>query len=165
VSSLSFTEISKFSPSKFFYSPLPSAILSCCLILSGFIGLVVQIINYRQRKQLLLTTGPGIIASITALTARSGFGDLLLPYDNTKELEKKLRGIRFRLDKRTGAIVADEVGEGAEGIVLGRNEAFRALLGQRDERFNQHGSSSQIALQSAAGYPPWVTKTKWPSVF
>jgi hypothetical protein len=98
------------------------------------------------------------------LTARSGFGDLLLPYDNTKELDKKLQGIKFRLDKRTGAIVADEVGEGVAVIDLGRNEAFRALLGQHDERFSQHASSSQMALQGALGYPPWVAK-KRPSVY
>ncbi|EKM82087.1 hypothetical protein AGABI1DRAFT_55238 [Agaricus bisporus var. burnettii JB137-S8] len=145
--------------------PLPSRILSICLVLVGLSGLIVHIINYRQRRRLLLTTPPGTIASITALTVRSGFGNLLLPYDNTKELDKKLKGIRFRLDKRTGAIVADEVEEGIPGIDLGRNEAFRVLLGHREDPFGQHGSSSQAAFQAAVGYPPWVTKTKRPSVY
>lgn len=42
------------------------------------------------------------------MTARSGFGDLLLPYDNEAIMEKKLQGLWFRLDKRSGAIVADD---------------------------------------------------------
>lgn len=145
-------------------SPLPGHFLAFCLFAIGFTGLFVRFINHRQRKKLILAAPPGSIASITALTARSGFGELLLPYDNEAELEKKLSGIKFRLDKRTGAIVADELDEGLPGMEMGRNEAMRSLLGEHNERLSQHSTSSQIAFQSAAGavYPPWVSKYKTP---
>ncbi len=104
----------------------------------------------------MLAAPPGSIASITALTARSGFGELLLPYDDEATLEKKLDGIKFRLDKRTGAIVADEVSS-VPG--MGRDEAMVALLGK--PALSQHPVSSQAAFQTAVGYPPWVYKTPY----
>lgn len=108
---------------------------------------------------MILAAPPGSIASITALTARSGFGELILPYDNALELERKLEGIKFRLDKRTGAIVADEVEEGVPG--MGRDDAMLSLLGQHSERLTQRSTSSQAAYQSAVGYPPWVYKNPY----
>ncbi|KAF8173413.1 hypothetical protein K438DRAFT_1980957 [Mycena galopus ATCC 62051] len=42
------------------------------------------------------------------VTSRSGFGDLLLPYGDLAMMEKKLDGLRFQLDKRTGAILVDD---------------------------------------------------------
>jgi len=33
----------------------------------------------------------------------------MVPYDDELELKEKLDGLRFRLDKRTGAILADEI--------------------------------------------------------
>ncbi|KXN91339.1 hypothetical protein AN958_01314 [Leucoagaricus sp. SymC.cos] len=139
--------------------PLPGHILSTCLFVIGVLGLFIHFLNYRQRKKLILATPPGSIASITALTARSGFGELLLPYDTTLQLEKKLEGIKFRLDRRTGAIVADDVPEGVPG--MGRDDAMLSLLGKHNERLSQHSTSSQAAYQTAVGYPPWVYKTPY----
>ena len=51
---------------------------------------------------------PGAIAAVVALTARSGFGELLLPYDDEKTIRRKLRGVHFGLDKQTGAILAGD---------------------------------------------------------
>lgn len=141
-------------------SPLPGHFLAMCLIAIGITGIFVHFINYRQRRNLILAAPPGSIASITALTARSGFGELLLPYDDAAQLEKKLDGIKFRLDKRTGAIVADDMyNEGVPG--MGRDEAMLSLLGKQNERLTQHSTSSQAAYQAAVGYPPWVYKTPY----
>ncbi|KAF9446653.1 hypothetical protein P691DRAFT_708152 [Macrolepiota fuliginosa MF-IS2] len=139
--------------------PLPGHFLALCLFAIGIIGFFVHLLNYRQRSKLILAAPPGSIASITALTARSGFGELLLPYDNEEQLEKKLDGIKFRLDRRTGAIVADEVDEGVPGT--GREEALLSLLGRQNERLSQHSTSSQASYQAAVGYPPWVYKTPY----
>lgn len=97
-----------------------------------------------------------------ALTARSGFGDLLLPSDDEKTLERKLNGLRFRMDRRTGAIVADD--DSTERDFLGPDDAMLSLLGQghqRDSAASAHSSTS-LAYQAAAGYPPWVEPLKTP---
>ena len=100
-----------------FYSPLPAHFLAVILILTGVVGLFLQIITRQRRRELLLAAPPGSIASAVALTSRSGFGELLLPYDDEVTLEKKLDGLRFRLDKRTGAIVAEAENEKPQAMV------------------------------------------------
>ena len=60
------------------------------------------------RRNLWLTARPGSIAASVALTSRSGFGELLLPYDDRATMSRKLTGLRFYLDQRTGAILADD---------------------------------------------------------
>ncbi|KAF8808238.1 hypothetical protein BYT27DRAFT_7164285 [Phlegmacium glaucopus] len=88
---------------------VPAHVLAVTLILTGFIGVFLHVINREKRKRLLLPTLPGSIASIVSLTSQSDFGKLLSPYDDELTLEKKLDGLRFRFDKITGAIVADGV--------------------------------------------------------
>ncbi|KII84757.1 hypothetical protein PLICRDRAFT_94907 [Plicaturopsis crispa FD-325 SS-3] len=90
--------------------PLSGHALAVVLFLIGIVGIVVHFIHSRARRNLYLTSPPGSIAAIVSLTSRSGFGDLLLPYDDEETLRRKLSGLRFRLDRRTGAIVADEHG-------------------------------------------------------
>jgi hypothetical protein len=80
-----------------------------------------------------LTSPPGTIASIVALTAHSGFGELLLPYDDTATMRRKLAGLRFRLDQRTGAIVAEEANEG-EYVRMGPDDTKMSLLGNRQQQ-------------------------------
>ena len=74
------------------------------------------------------------------MTSRSGFGDLLLPYDDTPTISRKLRGLKFRLDPRTGAIVADDDGTGP--VKLGPDDAMMTLLGQNHRRLSASGSTS-----------------------
>lgn len=59
---------------------LPAHVLAILLFLMGFVGVFLHIINHRQRRHLVLTAVPGSIASTVALTSRSGFGELVLPY-------------------------------------------------------------------------------------
>lgn len=136
-------------------SPLPAHFLAITLILTGFIGIFIQVISRNQRKQLLLAVPPGSIASIIALTSRSGFGELLLPYDDELTLKKKLGGLRFRLDKRTGAIVADEF-ERPESMFS--DDTSMSLLGKGKttlwEPSSSSMSSTDIAYAVAAGKIP-----------
>lgn len=70
--------------------------------------LVLHYLHFRQRRDVYLTHAPGSIASGIALTAHSGFGELLLPYDDQVALARALEPFRFCLDRRTGAIVVDD---------------------------------------------------------
>jgi hypothetical protein len=154
-----------------FCSALPAHVLAIIMIIIGAIGIPLHVLHRAQRKRLLLATNPGSIASIIALTARSGFGELLLPYDDEHQIEKKLDGLRFRLDRRTGAIVADE--DGTERMGMGRDDAMLSLLGRGPGGKNvgmpdtpgrtpdeAAFSSSALAFQAAAGELPWAQS--WP---
>jgi len=101
------------------------------MFIIGLVGLVVHITHMRVRRNLWLTSPPGSIAAIVSLTSRSGFGDVLLPYDDEATIARKLKGLRFGLDGRTGAIVAEDDGTGP--VKLGRDESMMTLL-SRDRR-------------------------------
>jgi hypothetical protein len=70
--------------------------------------LVLHYMHFRERRDIHLAHCPGSIGSALALTAHSGFGELLLPYDNAEEFSHALASFRFCLDRRTGAIVVDD---------------------------------------------------------
>ncbi|KAG6844990.1 hypothetical protein H0H87_001933 [Tephrocybe sp. NHM501043] len=136
--------------------PFPGHALAILLIIVGIAGCVVQILHQRERRKVLLTAPPGSIAAAMSLTAHSGFGQLLLPYDDMDTLERKLSGLTFRLDRRSGAIVADE--QGTERVHMGPDDAMLSLLGEsRSQDRETNSSSSTLAYQAAAGYPPWKT--------
>ena len=42
------------------------------------------------------------------MTSRSGFSELLLPYDNERRMWSNLTGLKSGLDPRMGAIIAEE---------------------------------------------------------
>ncbi|KAJ7207923.1 hypothetical protein GGX14DRAFT_454832 [Mycena pura] len=111
--------------------PLPAHVLAFSLLASGFLGVFLHLINRRQRRALYLTAPPGTLAATLALAARSGFGELLLPYDDFATLDKKLDGLRFRLDKRTGAIVADPYDSADDEPFREPDDAKMSLLGNR----------------------------------
>jgi hypothetical protein len=77
------------------------------MFLMGAAGAVIHFISRRERRKLLLATRPGSIAAIVSLTSRSGWGELLLPYDDQDSIAEKLGALKFGLDARTGAIIAD----------------------------------------------------------
>ena len=124
--------------------------------MTGIIGIFLHIIHRRARKRLLIATPPGSIASVVALTSRSGFGELLLPYDDKPTLEKKLDGLRFRLDQRTGAILAeDQVGGRSSGIASDSSFLGEEGVELVDVEHLVPESSSASAFQAAAGSLPW----------
>ncbi|OAX35822.1 hypothetical protein K503DRAFT_696301 [Rhizopogon vinicolor AM-OR11-026] len=94
--------------SRLFIDPLLAHLLSVLFICVGITCLIVHILHQRTRRNLWLTSPPGSIAAIVSLTSRSGFGELLLPYDDEARMKSNLAGLTFRLDKRTGAILAEE---------------------------------------------------------
>ena len=92
------------------HSPLAAHSLAIVLILVGLIGATLVLIHRHQRRNHHLVVHPGTIAGVVALTSHSGFGELLYPYDNADAMRRKLGHLRFSLDRRTGAVIADEYG-------------------------------------------------------
>ncbi|KAJ7764751.1 hypothetical protein B0H16DRAFT_1525641 [Mycena metata] len=136
--------------------PFPAHILAFMLFASGFLGVFLHLISRRQRRNLFLAAPPGSIAAAVALTSRSGFGDLLLPYDDITTIEKKLDGLRFRLDKRTGAILADDYEPTADDTSFrGPDDAMMSLLGHREPIQSSSQLAQETALEAATGYPAW----------
>lgn len=78
------------------------------MIVIGISALIVHFFHLQSRRKIWLTSPPGSIAAIVSLTSRSGFGELLLPYDDESKMHNKLGGLKFHLDERTGAIIADD---------------------------------------------------------
>lgn len=77
----------------------------------GFLGLYLQIIFRRQRNELNLISEPGSIASTVALTSHSDFGKMLDPGDDQLAIAKKLKNMRFSMDRQTGAIFGVDITE------------------------------------------------------
>ncbi|CAK5263340.1 unnamed protein product [Mycena citricolor] len=141
---------------------LPGHFLAFLLFFAGFLGIFLQLIHRRQRRNLFLASPPGSIATAVALTNRSGWGELLLPYDSPEVIEKKLHGLRFRLDKRTGAIVADDYGTSFDDDAAprGPDDAMMSLLGKHQGLQSSTAFAQEAALE-ASGYPHETYKTPY----
>ena len=113
----------------------------------GTAGAVVHFLSRRERRRLLLATRPGTIAAIVSLTSRSGWGELLLPYDDQDSLTEKLSTLKFGLDPRTGAIVVDD--DGTPSVDNSQEEIKLGLL-------DQGANSSRQLTPSLASDPPPV---------
>ena len=106
--------------------------------------LVLHYLHFRQRRDIYLTHPPGSIASGVALTAHSGFGELLLPYDNKEALARGLDSFRFCLDHRTGAIVVDDSPSAYAGDLPAppaRDETMMTLIKRQDTAPERRDSS------------------------
>ncbi|KAJ3711837.1 hypothetical protein DFJ43DRAFT_1044297 [Lentinula guzmanii] len=147
-------------------NPLPGHALALFLFFIGFVGVFLHIISRRQRRGLYLSTPPGTIAATIAMSAHSGFGELLMPFDDEKTLERKLSDLRFSIDDRTGAIVANPASISTDSKRMSKKadqeEALQSLLGSEYKRppsemgvgTDLYASSSQAAYEAASGYPP-----------
>ncbi|KAG7085686.1 hypothetical protein E1B28_003231 [Marasmius oreades] len=142
-------------------NPIPGHTLAIFMMLIGFLGLFVQLLHRRQRKRLFLAAPPSTMAAVMALSSHSGFGQLLMPYDNEETLRAKLSNLRFRLDRRTGALVADELRPSMAKMKKDRDESMQSLLG-KSKTYEEPLSSSQVAFDAASGYPPWKASYKTP---
>jgi hypothetical protein len=97
--------------------------------------LVLHYMHFRQRRDVYLAHAPGTIASSIALGAHSGFGELMLPYDNQATLGRALEPYRFRLDSRTGAIIVDDSSFAYAGELPARpprDETMMTLISRKD---------------------------------
>lgn len=142
--------------------PFPAHFLAALLILTGIVGIYLHAVNRRQTKNIHLAVLPGTIGGTVALTSRSGWGDLLTPYDDVIVLEQKLDDLRFTLDKRTGAIIADDYRTepiGRDGTPDANDQDVRMSLMTKVESPAPE-SSSFAAFSTAAGFKPWNDKSK-----
>ncbi|KAK7020468.1 hypothetical protein R3P38DRAFT_1215233 [Favolaschia claudopus] len=104
---------------------LPAHALTAVLVLIGLSASFLHIMHSRQRRGFFLAASPGSIAHIVSMTTHAKFGEKLYPYDDDQTLARKLAGLSFSLDPRTGAVVADrDVGPTAEGTVTPFNVTF-----------------------------------------
>ena len=87
---------------------IPCHFLSSICILTAAVLLVLHFMHRRRRRNIRLAHSPGTICSAVALTWHSGFGELLMPYENEAQFSRKLASLRFCLDRLTGAIVLDD---------------------------------------------------------
>ncbi|KAJ7120489.1 hypothetical protein C8R43DRAFT_82654 [Mycena crocata] len=105
--------------------PTPAHALAVILTLIGLSALLLHIVHSRQRRRFFLSASPGSIAHIISMTAHARFGEQLYPYDDDETLARKLAGLSFSLDPRTGAVVADR-DVGPVQVPLGAVTPFRA---------------------------------------
>ncbi|PSR77044.1 hypothetical protein PHLCEN_2v8098 [Hermanssonia centrifuga] len=122
-----------------------SQALALLLIGVGLVGIVTHLLHRRQRRNLYLTSAPGTIATIIALSSHSGFGELLYPYDNKKAILEKFANLRFSLDRRTGAIVADEY-EYDEGVGADRSGRTSDAGMDDEEKVEMHRMDTMASL-------------------
>ena len=109
--------------------------------------LVLHYLHFRQRRDIYLAHPPGSIASSVSLTAHSGFGELLLPYDNEEALARALEPLRFCLDRRTGAIIVDDSTVPYAGEMPAppaRDETMMTLIKRQDTAPDRRDSSDQL---------------------
>lgn len=79
-------------------------ILAILLLLTGIILSYLFQVHSKQHRKLHLTDRPTTLGVVGALLSRSRVAELLDPRDTNEEIEKKLSGLRFGIDKETGAI-------------------------------------------------------------
>ncbi|TDL20469.1 hypothetical protein BD410DRAFT_841344 [Rickenella mellea] len=114
---------------RLFIEPLAAHGLAVILLIVGFSGFVVIELFRRARQNIYLHSFPGSISHALSLTSRSGFGELLVPYDTEYTMQRKLQGLHFRLDDRTGAIVAqDDEGEDVTMDTMGAEDTKMSLM-------------------------------------
>jgi hypothetical protein len=112
------------------------ALAAICLLAANIL-FFLHLWHFRERRDINLAHPPGSIASAVALTSHSGFGELLMPYDNLSTLKSALAPFRFGLDRRTGAIVVDNtaiVDAGESLMQAGRDETMMTMMGNVSQR-------------------------------
>lgn len=108
------------------------SLATLCLLTAGII-FCLHFWHFRERRDIYLAHPPGSIGSSVALTSHSGFGELLMPYDNMPTFSRALAPLRFRLDRRTGAIVVDDSAvayAGESSTQVARDETMLMLIGK-----------------------------------
>ncbi|PFH49639.1 hypothetical protein AMATHDRAFT_62758 [Amanita thiersii Skay4041] len=135
-------EVTSYVP-RLWIDPFPAHILSGILLTTGFIAFVLQLIHRRKRRGLRLASAPGSIASAVSLTAHSGIGERLYPYDDESTMKRKLERFRFKLDERTGAVTVLDTGLGRDDM---RSDATESLL-------KEGGLVTPVGTPSSATFP------------
>ncbi|KAI0247423.1 hypothetical protein BJV78DRAFT_1133260 [Lactifluus subvellereus] len=132
---------------RLFIESLPAHFLAFLCVAVAAVTFGLHTWHYRQRRDIFLAHEPGSIGSAVALTSHSGFGELLMPYDDSAALSRALASLRFCLDRRTGAIVVDDsaVSDAEQLSARGvRDETMMTLMGngQRHQREDSSGAET-----------------------
>ncbi|KAJ7510053.1 hypothetical protein B0H11DRAFT_2414613 [Mycena galericulata] len=150
--------------------PLPAHALSVVLALIALSALFLHITHSRQRRRFFLAASPGSIAHIISMTAHARFGEKLYPYDSDETLARKLAGLSFSLDPRTGAVVADR-DVGPVTVPLGHVMPYRlsdtrprASTSALSEISAAEGYSEDAESQTTRLLPPMGDEKRRPSV-
>jgi hypothetical protein len=117
---------------RLYIEPLAGHALAAICLLASAIIFSLHFWHFRARRDIYLAHPPGSIGSSVALTSHSGFGELLMPYDNTATFSRALAPLRFRLDRRTGAIVVDDSAVAyveEPSTLTARDETMMTLIG------------------------------------
>jgi len=118
---------------RLYVEPLATHALSSICLLTSAIIFTLHFLHLRERRPIYLAHPPGSIGSAVALTSHSGFGELLLPYDDIATFSRALAPLRFSLDRRTGAIVVDDSAVAYVGEMstqAARDETMMTLMGK-----------------------------------
>ncbi|KAI0300667.1 hypothetical protein B0F90DRAFT_1629338 [Multifurca ochricompacta] len=127
---------------RLYVEPLAAHLLAVLCMLAAAIVFGLHFWHFRERRDIYLAHPPGSIGSAVALTSHSGFGDLLMPYDNVATFSRALAPFRFSLDRRTGAIVVDDTAVAYGGEIptqVARDETMMTLIG-KGQRHRQEDS-------------------------
>jgi len=139
---------------------LPAHALAIVMTLIGFLALFIHIVHSRHRRRFFLAASPGSIAHIISITAHARFGEKLYPYDDDETLARKLAGLSFSLDPRTGAVVADrDVGPVASPPV-GFVTPYNLSLSPRPSTGTLSGSSDTFTGAYADEERPRHSRTR-----
>jgi len=132
---------------RLFVEPMPAHCLALLCLAVAAVTFVLHSWHYRQRRDIYLAHPPGSIGSAVALTSHSGFGQLLMPYDNSAALSRALAPLFFCIDRRTGAIVVDDSAVADAGELLMRGDSDETMMtlmgrGQRHQREDSLGAET-----------------------
>lgn len=79
-------------------------VLAVICIVTGLTLALVFYLHAQQRRFLYLADRPTTLGVVGALMSKSHVSELLNPQDTNKEIERKLSGMRFGIDRETGGI-------------------------------------------------------------
>lgn len=94
----------KFDLILFLYRPVSVHLLAILCIVTGLSLSVIYYLHAQQRRNLHLADRPSTLGVAGALFARGRVAELLDPRDTNKDIERKLAGMKFKLDSETGAV-------------------------------------------------------------
>ncbi|KAH9005494.1 hypothetical protein EDB86DRAFT_2878526 [Lactarius hatsudake] len=118
--------------SRLYVEPVAAHTLAMICLLTAAVVFFLHFWHSLERRDIYLAHPPGSIGSAVALTSHSGFGELLMLHGNTATFSRALSRLRFRLDRRTGAIVVDNsaIAYAGETSTQGvKDETVIALIG------------------------------------
>ncbi|KAJ3560319.1 hypothetical protein NP233_g10916 [Leucocoprinus birnbaumii] len=108
-------------------------LLTTAMLLLALFATLIHLFHRHDRRLLRLKHEPGTIASAVSIGAQTGMGDLLAGRQRAEEMDRILRGKRFRIDPQTMKIIM----EGEDGYEMAaspmdrRRSVFAALQNAR----------------------------------